>query len=67
MKRLPMAPPKENQSNQQRNAIESERKVCELTSLKRNKQGKQQQTIRVQPAEKSFNQQLKDTARSSKI
>ena len=50
MKRVPNAPPKENQTNQQRNAREAERKarvqftkhVEELTSLKRNKQSKQQ-------------------------
>ena len=50
MKRVPKAPPKENQTNQQRNASEAERKlrvhftnyVEELTSLKRNKQSKQQ-------------------------
>ena len=50
MKRVPKAPPKENQTNQQRNAIEAERKfrvhftnyVEELTSLKRSKQSKKQ-------------------------
>ena len=50
MKRVPKAPPKENQTNQQRNASEAERKlrvqftkhVEELTSLKRNKQSKRQ-------------------------
>ena len=49
MKRVPKAPPKENQTNQQRNASEAERKVRvqftkqveELVSLKRNKQSKQ--------------------------
>ena len=46
----PSPPPKENQTNQQRNASEAERKVRvqftkhveELTSLKKNKQSKQQ-------------------------
>ena len=50
MKRVSKAPPKENQTNQQRNASEAERKlrvqftkhVDELTSLKRNKQCKMQ-------------------------
>ena len=50
MKRVPKAPPKEIQTNQQRNASEAERKVRvqftkhveELTSLKRNKQSKPQ-------------------------
>ena len=50
MKRVPKAPPKENQTNQQRNASEAERKlrvqftkhVEELTSFKRNKQSKRQ-------------------------
>ena len=50
MKRVPKASPKENQTNQQRNASEAERKVRvqftkhveELTSLKRNKQSKRQ-------------------------
>ena len=50
MKRVPKAPPKENQTNQQRNASEAERKlrvhftnyVEELTSLKRSKQSKRQ-------------------------
>ena len=50
MKRVPKAPPKENQTNQQRNACEAEQKlrvqftkhVEELTSLKRNKQSKRQ-------------------------
>ena len=50
MKRVPKAHPKENQTNQQRNASEAERKVRmqftkhveELTSLKRNKQSKQE-------------------------
>ena len=49
-KRLPKAPHKENQSNQQRNASEAERKarvqftkhVEQLISFKRNKQSKQQ-------------------------
>ena len=49
-KRVPKAPPKENQTNHQRNASEKERKVRvqftkhveELTSLKRNKHSKQQ-------------------------
>ena len=50
MKRVPKAPPKENQTNQQRNASEAERKlrvqftkhVEELTLFKRNKQSKKQ-------------------------
>ena len=50
MKRVPKAPPKENQTNQQRNASAAERKlrvqftkhVEELTSFKRNKQSKKQ-------------------------
>ena len=50
MTRVPKAPPKKNQTNQQRNASEAERKlrvqftkhVEELTSLKRNKQSKKQ-------------------------
>ena len=50
MKRVPKAPPKENQINQQRNTSEAERKfrvhftnyVEELTSLKRSKQSKRQ-------------------------
>ena len=50
MKRVPKAPPKENQTNQQRKASEAERKlrvqftkhVEELTSFKRNKQSKRQ-------------------------
>ena len=50
MRRVPKAPPKDNQTNQQRNASEAERKlrvqftkqVEELTSLKRNKQSKRQ-------------------------
>ena len=50
MKRVPKAPPKENQTNQQRNASEAERKlrlqftkhVEELSSFKRNKQSKRQ-------------------------
>ena len=50
MKRVPKAPPKENLTNQQRNASEAERKlrvqftkhVEELTSFKRNKQSKKQ-------------------------
>ena len=50
MKRVPKAPPKENQTNQQRIASEAERKlrvhftnyVEELTSLKRSKQSKRQ-------------------------
>ena len=50
MNRVPKAPPKENQINQQRNTSEAERKVRaqftkhveELTSLKRNKQSKRQ-------------------------
>ena len=50
MKRVPKAPPKENQTNQQRNASEAERKsrvqftkhVEELISSKRNKQSKKQ-------------------------
>ena len=50
MKRVPKAPPKENQTNQQRNASEAERMlrvhftnyVEELTSLKRSKQSKRQ-------------------------
>ena len=49
MKRVPKAPPKENQTNQHRNASEAERKVRvqfrkqfeELISLKRNKLSKQ--------------------------
>ena len=49
MKRVPKEPPKENQTNQHRNASEAERKVRvqfrkqveELISLKRNKQSKQ--------------------------
>ena len=52
MKRVPKAPTKENQTNQQRNASEAERKVRvqftkrveELTSLNRNKQSKSKQT-----------------------
>ena len=52
MKRVPNAVPKENQTNQQRNASEAERKVRvhfqqhveELTSLKRIEQSKQQPT-----------------------
>ena len=52
IKRVPNAPPKENQTNQQRNASEAERKVRvqftkhveELTSLKRIKQSQQQTT-----------------------
>ena len=50
MRRVPKAPPKENQTNQQRNASKAERKVRvqftqhakKLTSLKRNQQSKQQ-------------------------
>ena len=50
MRRVPKAPPKENQTNQQRNTSEAERKlrvqitkhVEELTSFKRNKQSKRQ-------------------------
>ena len=50
IKRVPKAPPKENKTNQQRNASEAERKVRvqftkhveELTSLKRNKQSNRQ-------------------------
>ena len=50
MRRLPKAAPKENQTNQQHNASEPERKVRvqftkhveELTSLKRNQQSKSQ-------------------------
>ena len=50
MKCVSKAPPKENQTNQQRNTSEAERKVRaqftkyveELTSLKKNKQSKQQ-------------------------
>ena len=47
MRRVPKAPPKENQTNQQRNAGEAERMqftkhVEELTSFKRNKQSKKQ-------------------------
>ena len=50
MKRVPKATPKENPTNQQRNASEAERKVRvqftkhveKLTSLKRNKQSKKQ-------------------------
>ena len=50
MKRVPKAPPKENQTNEQRNASEAERKlrvhitnyVEELTSLKSSKQSKRQ-------------------------
>ena len=50
MKRVPRAPPKKNQTNQQCNASEAERKlrvqftkhVEELTSFKRNKQRKKQ-------------------------
>ena len=50
IKRVPKAPPKENQTNQHRNASEAERRVRvqftkhveELTSLKRNKQSKHQ-------------------------
>ena len=50
IRRVPKASPKENQTNQQRNASEAERNVRvqltkhveELTSLKRNKQSKQQ-------------------------
>ena len=51
MKRMPKALPKDNQTIQQRNASEAERKVREqftkhveeLTSLKRNKQSKGKQ------------------------
>ena len=54
MKRVPKAPSKENQTNQQRNASEAERKVRvqftkhveELTSLKRNMQGKKKPSNR---------------------
>ena len=50
IKRVPKVPPKENQTNQQRNASEAEQKlrvkftklVEELTSFKRNKQSKRQ-------------------------
>ena len=77
MKRVPKAPPKENQTNQQRNASEAERKlrvqftkqVEELngTRLNGTSKTKSNQAVLSQSAERSSNQQLKGTTRNSKI
>ena len=70
MKRVPKAPPKENQTNQQRNASEAERKVRmqftknveELTSFKRKKPSKS----KLQPVNSSttLRKDLQSTAQS---
>ena len=72
MKRLPKAPPKDNQTNQKCNAIEAKRKervqftkhVEELTSLKRNIQqpGNPSTTLReeLQPGAQSYDKKFQD-------